>query len=214
MNDRLVKHIETLFADAPQTKQTFELKEEILQNSIEKYNDLITDGKSEESAFNIVISSIGDISQLVYDLNNPTGLSSNETEHYIKRSAIATSISIGLYILSAIPILWLQNEAGVIISIIIISIATCILVYKNITNPKYIKEDDTIVEDFKEWRHQSNSGYQSYKAISSSINAIATVAFILISFSTGYFHITWVIFVIAYAVKQIIKAIFQLKGML
>ena len=65
MNDKLRNFIESLFEDAPKTKQTIELKEEMLQNLIDKYNDLVDSGKSSEAAYNIATASIGDINELI-----------------------------------------------------------------------------------------------------------------------------------------------------
>lgn len=45
MKDKLRNFIESLFEDAPKNKQTIELKEEMLQNLIDKYNDLVDSGK-------------------------------------------------------------------------------------------------------------------------------------------------------------------------
>ena len=46
MNDKLRSYINTLFQDAPQTKKTVELKEEMLQNLTDKYNDLVAAGQN------------------------------------------------------------------------------------------------------------------------------------------------------------------------
>ena len=39
MNEKLREHIEKLFKNAPQTRQAVEIKEEILQNTIDRYNE-------------------------------------------------------------------------------------------------------------------------------------------------------------------------------
>ena len=57
-----------MFENAPQTNRPRELKEELLANLMDKYNDLISSGKREEEAFNITISGIGDIDELVREL--------------------------------------------------------------------------------------------------------------------------------------------------
>ena len=54
MNEKLREHIEELFKNAPQTRQAVEIKEEILQNTIDRYNDLKAEGKSDEAAYNIM----------------------------------------------------------------------------------------------------------------------------------------------------------------
>ena len=48
MKEKLRTHIETLFSDAPNTKKAIELKEELIQNSYDKYDDLIFDGWDDE----------------------------------------------------------------------------------------------------------------------------------------------------------------------
>ena len=65
MNEKLREHIEKLFKNAPQTRQAVEIKEEILQNTIDRYNDLKAEGKSDEAAYNIAIAGIGDVDHLI-----------------------------------------------------------------------------------------------------------------------------------------------------
>ncbi len=45
MRDKLKTYIDYLFAGAPQTAATAETKAEILQNTLDKYDDLIAEGK-------------------------------------------------------------------------------------------------------------------------------------------------------------------------
>ena len=61
MYDKLREYIESLFKDAPDTVKTVELKEEMLQNLYEKYNDLLAEGRSEQAAFNIAVAGVGDV---------------------------------------------------------------------------------------------------------------------------------------------------------
>ena len=57
MEDKLRAFIDTLFEDAPAGKKAVELKEEMLQNLNDKYNDLLSEGKSEEAAYNLAVLS-------------------------------------------------------------------------------------------------------------------------------------------------------------
>ena len=68
MNNRLREYIDNLFATAPNNMKAVEVKEEILQNLTDKFNDLIAEGKSEDVAFNIAVASIGDVSDLIREL--------------------------------------------------------------------------------------------------------------------------------------------------
>ena len=58
---KLEKYIEYLFENAPDTKEAKEMKEEILSNLMEKYNDLLADGYSESEAYDIAVRGLGDI---------------------------------------------------------------------------------------------------------------------------------------------------------
>jgi len=59
MENKIRDYLEDLFADAPQTKKVYELKEEMFQNLIEKYRDLLAEGMPEEAAYNIAVAGIG-----------------------------------------------------------------------------------------------------------------------------------------------------------
>ncbi len=65
MNEKLRLYIDELFKNAPKTEQTVELKQEILQNTIDRYNDLIAEGKTPDEAYRISVEGIGDIRPLI-----------------------------------------------------------------------------------------------------------------------------------------------------
>ena len=44
MQEKIRNHINELFAEAPKTRKAMDLKEEMTQNTIEKYEDLIREG--------------------------------------------------------------------------------------------------------------------------------------------------------------------------
>lgn len=68
-----------------------------------------------------------------------------------------------------------------------------------------------MVEEFKEWQDQSSDQKKLYKAIKSAIMSLMVVIYIVVSFTTHAWHITWVIFLIGAAIENIVKAIFELK---
>ena len=208
MNEKLRCYIDDLFANAPSTVRAVELKEELFQNLTDKYNDLIAEGKSEEAAYNIAIASIGDVDSLISGLS---GTKSVETQASKKRSGIFVSIAIALYILSPVPVIWIQNEAGVVLLFLFVAVATALLIYNGVTREKYVKTDDTMVEDFKEWKHQGRQKNKAAEAIIGSFWLIAVCVYIVVSFMTGAWHITWIIFLIAAAIASMIRGLFMLK---
>jgi len=64
MNEKLRNHINILFAAAPKNRKAEELKEELLTNLNDKYDDLLKSGYDSTSAFHIALSGIGDIDEL------------------------------------------------------------------------------------------------------------------------------------------------------
>lgn len=105
MNSKLVKYVEELFNDAPKTKKVNELKEEILANLYDKYNDLIQSGRDENEAYNMAISSIGDVDELIQSLNDNDVMDQDKSREDQKRSALFIAISVMLYIMSPVPII-------------------------------------------------------------------------------------------------------------
>lgn len=211
MPDKLYAYIDSIFEQAPCTQKAIELKEEIRQNSTEKYQDLLSQGKTEEAAYNITIASMGDIGELIGSLRGDTA-AVPPVEKTRRRSALLTATAIALYILSVVPCILLQDETiGPVLLFVMVAVATALLIYNHMSAPKYRKREDTMVEEFREWSDQNSREKQVFKAISSALWSLTAVVYILVSFLTMAWHITWVIFLIAGAIEGIVKAVFDLR---
>lgn len=211
MKYQLREYIDTLFRDAPPTKKTVEMKEEILQNLEDKYNDLIAEGKSEEAAYNIAVASVGDLSHLITELKGMPQQAQEltaEMQAYNKRKALFTSVAVAMYILSLIP---MSFGWGRVLTLLLIAGATGLLIYINMSKPQYSKADETMAEEFREWRQQSNSNQQVYKSLSLALWMLTLVLYFAISFQWGHWHVTWLIFPLAGALNAVLKAVFDLK---
>lgn len=214
MIHKLREYIDMLFAQAPATKKTVEVKEEILQNLTDKYNDLIAEGKSEEAAYNIAIASIGDIHELIRELKGTPVYEKVQAEEYEQdkqRRAAVTAGAVALYILSVLPFMLFGGVAGPVLFFLMVAAATGLLIYNNMTKPRYMKTDDTLAEEFKEWRQTSDNKRAVRRSVIGAVWAIAAAVYFLVSFATMRWWITWVIFFIALAVTFIIRAAFDLK---
>lgn len=64
MKEKLRQYVEILFAAAPRTPKAEEMKEELLANLQDKYEDLIKSGYDSMGAFHIALSGIGDPEEL------------------------------------------------------------------------------------------------------------------------------------------------------
>lgn len=137
MEPRLRDYVENLFATAPRTKQAYELKEEIIRNTIERYHDLIADGKSEGEAYNLAIAGIGDINELLEALGAEPVSEQKYTDEQLaainSRSSIFKGIAVALYILCVTPNIFLSMTPLINIApafmFFMVSIATGLLIY-------------------------------------------------------------------------------------
>ncbi len=213
MENRLRAYIESLFADAPATRRNIELKEELYQNLSDKYNDLLSEGKNEDSAFNIAVASLGDVAPLI-DRRAPSEKSA-ESDERRRRSALLKSIAIMLYILCPVPLFILADTgmeiAGLVMLFVFVAAATGLLIYNGSVNSYSSKMDDTTVEEFRQWKENSVENNSTFKAISGALWSVILVVYFVVSFTTGAWHITWLIFLIGGAVESIVKAAFDLR---
>ncbi len=217
MIEKFRVRLNELFENAPQTSRARELKEELLGNLIDKYNDLLANGKSEEDAFNITIAGIGDISELIKGLNDSDQFNPEQMKKDREKRALILSISIGMYIMGLVILIMLSEVFGVndniavCIMLTIDALATCLIIYNTVSRPKYIKADDTIVEEFKEWKSASNTEKEVIKSIRSIMWDIITILYFLLSLTLHSWSFTWIIFLIGSAIDRIITLIFELR---
>ncbi len=217
MNEKLRAQLDKLFVDAPPTRRAAELKEELLANLTEKYNDLLAQGRSEEEAMKIVIDGIGDVDELIRGLKGSDIMDYKEMYKQRQKTAIVVTASVGMYVLGVILLilgivaLHIQPIVMVSVMLLLFLIATLTLIYHFMSRPKYVKADDTMVEEFKEWKSQTSSQARVRASISSILWTLTTAIYFLVSFVYGIWGYSWIIFIIAAAVDKIIKLSFELK---
>ena len=117
------------------------------------------------------------------------------------------AISVGLYILSLVAIILLsalfdQPIIGVSLFFTIIAVATGIIIYSSIVYGKSEKEK---VKESKEPKNVV------LKGITEIISIAGVITYLLVSFLTGAWHITWIIFIAIGLLNAIVKLIFGIK---
>lgn len=119
-----------------------------------------------------------------------------------KKSALIMAISICLYILSVIPF-FIFDDSKIMLPafFIIIAVATMMIVFAALSRPKAIKRTE-----------EQTKADKLYKQFTSILSGIILVIYMLISFATGAWNITWLLWVIYAIICQIIKLVFMLKG--
>lgn len=123
-----------------------------------------------------------------------------------KRKAVILSISIFLYffavalLIFSIEVVKLNESFAVSIFLIICAIATCLIVYQSSLSPK------------KEKTETEKKDNKLYKQIENIVSSITLILYLIISFSTMAWHITWILWIINALICEIIKLFFMLKG--
>lgn len=227
MEYRIRAYVDELFQGAPRTQRAYELKVELTQNLLDKYFALLSEGKSQDDAYNLTVMSIGDVQELFAGLTedappSPTPQAAVPVPGS-NRSALVVTIAVMLYILSVVPLIVLSTlfggygdgapVLGVAIMFVMIACATGLLIYNHMTKPKnqpYVAPG-TVVEDFKQWQSGKSHKKQMMKSIRAAYWPLVLAFYFLISFGTGKWYITWVVFLIAPAVDSIINAVLSLQ---
>lgn len=229
MEEKIKRHMDDLFEDAPKTRKTMELKEEMTQNTIEKYHDLLSENYSEEDAYQNVIHSIGDVTELFEALEEQNFLVLPEADR--KKKAMLTSISVGLYVFAGVIFfcggfieemdLWRVSSnlgayipwgmLGMILAGLTCIAPTCMLVYAANMYPDYRKREEKLVESYRQAKYSSKRDRAVRGSISGIIWSLVLALYFLISFNTGAWHVTWVIFLIGGCVEGVIQLILSMK---
>lgn len=210
MREQLKQYVDLLFAGA---KDCEDIKQEILQNTLDRYEDLIAEGKVPEAAYRLAITGIGDVNEILGVKSQPTPATSNtpvrteQSDDDTPGKKLMRAVAIGLYILCAVPLFILSEMGsptiGLCGTLVIVAIAT-VLIMLGAKKEEDEDEKDHITEDL-------TPKQELKKSIAKLINVIALVLFFVISFLTGAWYITWLVFPIAGAVKGLVNAILDLK---
>lgn len=221
MINKIRAYLDHIFRDIPETKKSRDLKDELFANLVEKYTDQLSAGKSEEQAYQAAIAGIGDIKELVVSLHSMDasdpiqGDASPSEEARVKKAGLV-AVGVACIVASPIPAALFSvlrlNTLGFCFMIGTVAFGVGLIVYANMTAPKYIRTDDSVVEDFKEWRSHNKNKAAAYRSFHSAFWAFVVCIYLIISFSTFNWHFTWIIFIIAAAVSRIITGFAHLSG--
>lgn len=203
MRDQLEQYVNLLFAGAPNCE---DIRQEILQNTLDRYDDLIAEGKVPEAAYRLAITGIGDINEILGTPAVPayhTPHTPAEPEEDMPRKR-TRAIAIGLYIICILPLIILSEAGldtlGLCITLTIVAVATVMMILTSKPSPD--DEDEETDDDEKEKSPLA-------KSISALIWAIGLALYFIASFTTHAWHITWVIFPILAALSGLAEALVE-----
>lgn len=206
MREQLIQYVELLFAGAPETS---EIKQEILQNTLDRYDDLVSQGKSPQAAYSLSISGIGDISELLASVpeNTPAPQINTAQPAVPMWKKPLRAIAIFLYIISIIPLIVLSemhmDTLGLCATISIVAVATVAIIISSTGKQEQAKKEEK--------QEVLTPRQEMKKAIQKTISTVGLVAYFVISFATGAWHITWLIFPIIAAIEGVVNACLDLK---
>ena len=206
MREQLIQYVNLLFAG---TMDCDEIRQEILQNTLDRYDDLLDQGKAPEAAYRLAISGIGDINEILggsLPSSQPQTIKEaihEEVEDI--QSKKLRAVAIAMYILCAVPLFILtefgMDTLGLCLTLALVAPATYLMM---ISKKKGDEEDEPEVTTAK-----PKNGLR--ESIDSLIWAIGLAVYFIVSFTTGAWYITWVIFPLIGCVQGLVKACMDLK---
>lgn len=287
MREQLVQYINLLFAE---TESAEEIREEIMQNSLDRYDDLIRMGSSPESAYQKTIAGIGNLEEILgsvrkEDAYPPQAPIQEQNFSKIPISQVMRAIAVGLYIICLIPTIALDavnlGSIGFMGTLLIVAAATMLMIYfpkkksaeAAAAEPAFTAPEPAVIrllhtaaigmyilsltplilldtigwsdlgvcitllivacatvllmvfrkgksageaspEPMQKRFPEPNETANSFKKnLDKLISQIGLVLYFVISFTTGAWGITWVIFLLIPAVRGLVNALIDLKGM-
>lgn len=209
MREQLIQYVNLLFAGASDIE---EIKQEILQNTLDRYDDLISQGKSPEAAYRLAISGIGDVNEILGSASRTTPEMHTQVVRNVMhdegediRNKKLRAVAIAMYILCAVPLFLLSEfgleTLGLCLTLGLVAAATYLML---LTRKK--GEDDVPAETEKQ-----TPQWELKKSIGNLTWAIGLAVYFVMSFMTGAWYVTWVLFPITGCVQGLINAIVDLK---
>ncbi|MBR6079700.1 MAG: hypothetical protein IKP60_06065 [Treponema sp.] len=219
MDSKIKNYVDVLFKDVPKTKKAMELKEEILSTLNEHFEAHIAEGKSENQAYTDSLADLGDVDELLKSLEPEMDLKI-KIDEYRKKRAKYTSISVVLYVLGLVCLIGLPgitsvfglgNEdktgiIGLILMFVFAAVGTAFIVYVNMSAPQDVKDYLTKNDSAESSGRGHRRGNRTVDSFMPIYWTLVLVVYMFVSFKTGAWYISWLIWVIGYAVKEAIYA--------
>lgn len=213
MREQLAQYVDLLFAGSDGAE---EIKQEILQNTLDRFDDLVARGSTEEAAYRQAIAGIGDVGELLGG-ESPDARPQPEIVDPLPgfegtAPAVAQmmrAVAIFLYIVSPIPLLLLDtlgwDNIGVCLTLVIVAIATLLLLTFKAPAGKKAAQESQQAAGTAEGRKNLDA------SIKKLMRTLGVVLYFVISFSTGAWLVTWLIFPIEKALEGVVCAGLELR---
>ena len=232
MRDEIREYIEEQFRGIPETDQTAEMREEILRNTIDRFDELCAEGVSEYDAYYKAIHSVGNVKEMFSFSDGAEDVPdysvyADEIREYKRSRVVTLCVAIALYILCILPPMLLAETAAVAtvapaLMFVMIAIATALLIYRAKTTDGQLEdimrygrgstgngdddESGSSRADYKHGNGKKRWHSSVLRTVKGTIESLSVAVYLIVSFLTGAWHVTWLIFIISWAVGNVIKA--------
>ncbi len=221
MRNKLICYVNSIFEGIPDTPEVQELREEILQNTLDRYDEECARGVSETVAYNVAVMSIGDTDELLAAYRKP-----KKEKKSSRRVCVA--IAIALYILCVVPpavadeMGW-PEALGVSLMFLMIAAATALIILsggrEKPAAPKASAPQGVPVQPAAQpvqaasAQEERSSAVKILRGVLTPLYWLAAVGLFLAAGFAGYWYVAWVIFIAAGAVGDVITGIvYMAKG--
>lgn len=221
MRNKLICYVNSIFEGIPDAPELQELREEILQNTLDRYDEECARGVSETVAYNVAVMSIGDTDELLAAYRKP-----KKEKKSSRRVCVA--IAIALYILCVVPpavageMGW-PEALGVSLMFLMIAAATALIILsggrEKPAAPKASAPQGVPVQPAEQAapavpvQEERSSAVKILRGVFTPLYWLAAVGLFLAAGFAGYWYVAWVIFIASGAVGDVITGIvYMAKG--
>ena len=202
MREQLIRYVELLFAGA---ENAGDIQQEILQNTLDRYDDLIAQGKTPEAAYRLAISGIGDINEILGSAGGAAPKATGAVPQPVQKGVVDAKwqpllrvLSIVCYILCPLPLFLIQDEAGLCLLLVMVALGVALGM---LASPgKGNSESETTGKEVSAPR----------QAVRSLIGITGLAFYLAVSFATRAWWITWLVFPLTGCVSGLVMAVWDL----
>lgn len=202
MREQLIRYVELLFAGA---KNAGDIQQEILQNTLDRYDDLIAQGKTPEAAYRLAISGIGDINEILGNIDAAAPKNTGAVPQAAQKSVanakwqpLLRVLSIVCYILCPLPLFLIQDEVGLCLLLVMVALGVALGM---LASPgKGNSESETTGKEVSAPR----------QAVRSLIGITGLAFYLAVSFATRAWWLTWLVFPLTGCVSGLVMAVWDL----
>ncbi|MDR0670951.1 MAG: permease prefix domain 1-containing protein [Oscillospiraceae bacterium] len=213
MIDKLQSHVDTLFAGVPRSRRVDEAREELLSGCLDRYRDLTEDGVDPSEAYRRVVSSIGDVDELLRDLLREDAADPLTVRRNTRRRSLFLAVSVSLYFLAVAVLLLITEfvpapeEAGAIAFMLVCAAATGLLIYGlGTSRAEPAQRPPTLAEAVRtQISGDENQTRNRLKgALSSTLWCLVVILYFGLSLATHSWEWSWLIFPLGALVQNAI----------